>query len=70
MMIIGLESFLTQNQQIIPGIHLLFIWVLVPFILIPAMVMMLMEAKTKSKKFEIVFYGTIGYFLGVYMFNV
>lgn len=70
MMIIGLERFLNLHQQIIPGIHLFFTWFFGPFIVLPTMAMLIIETESRWKKFEVVFSGVLGYFFGLWLFNL
>jgi hypothetical protein len=68
MLILGLESFLNQHGQIHPGIHLFIQWFFGPFMLLPVLAMVILEAEGKWKKLEVVFCACIGYLFGLYIF--
>ena len=69
MLILGLETFLNQHGQIVPGIHLFFYCFFGPFLIAPAVCLAILDAEGKWKKVEVVVSAALGYFIGLYIFS-
>jgi len=65
----GLETHLNMNNQIPAFIHSVCLWFILPFVIVPFLILLYMENKTVQIRRQMLLFAILGFILGFLIFK-
>ena len=67
--VMGLETHLNMNNQIPAFIHSVCLWFILPFVIVPFLILLYMENKTVQIRRQMLLFAILGFIFGFFIFK-